>query len=361
MSEVDDLLRALTSESAEGQDSFGLETRTQEFSRTGAPADVVRLLDVVDKHLALHDSGPFMPPASTIILSVISRFPAPALVPKLVALSESCAARERLQIVRSLFEIGVRADDQAAIEAGLQVAGRLALDRVPVGITDPLYWLRREPVHPDIVIPRLAELARLEGWRDEAEATRVAYRSAFPDVAPASSAYTLEELREWVQGRDERLLTVVMQHATNSGADDIEAVQALPAVLRIPLLVSTVEGEILNGGYLQYFWNHGRQTAAAAGDAFDTLRWAEFAQVHRDALAAYDQAEAQLGRLRAEDTLTAYSNAADLGVFDAAEHRFMQLHHQRTVADGLLEWLSSRVDQVAEAIGVQTGSNRPPA
>jgi hypothetical protein len=59
--------------------------------------------------------------------------------------------------------------------------------------------------------------------------------------------------------------------------------------------------------------------------------------------------------------LTAYSSAAELGVFDAAEHRFMQLHDQGTVADGLLDWLSTRVDQVAAAIGVPTGSNPPPA
>jgi hypothetical protein len=65
-------------------------------------------------------------------------------------------------------------------------------------------------------------------------------------------------------------------------------------------------------------------------------------------------------RLQTEDTPTAYSRAAELGMFDAAEHRFMQLYDQRTIADGLLDWLSSRIDQVAQAIGVPTGSNTPP-
>jgi len=83
-----------------------------------------------------------------------------------------------------LLEIGVRARDQQAVIAGLETAIRLASDGVSVGITDPLYWLRREPVYRDQVLPQLQALATFDGWRDEAEATITAYHSGAPHGPP---------------------------------------------------------------------------------------------------------------------------------------------------------------------------------
>jgi hypothetical protein len=92
--------------------------------------------------------------ASSIILHVVAGDPTPDLVQVLQDVMPDLDKRTRPQAVRSLGEIGTRDAVQLMLDT---LATYLPTGEFPQHLFGSLYWLRRRPVHPDIVFPRLLE------------------------------------------------------------------------------------------------------------------------------------------------------------------------------------------------------------
>jgi hypothetical protein len=351
MAEIDDLLAALVGErSADFALRMELEERIRSVVDDGSRADALRLLSVVGQPLVIPDRPFLGSPESTIILFVAHKHAHGDTLRALQNLELKAPPSARAQVVRSVLEIAVRTNDPDAVVSGLDMADRLVSEGLPVmPMASPLYWLQTDPIFPDLVLPRLEALASYEALRDEVERVRASYLAAHGRGGEAASLVSRAELRRWADNMDERLVGLAVDHAL---ARRVHASEPLSPVLKASFLTSAFEGDVLNGGYNQYFWNVDVDDPAQAADALNLTGAGAYAELHRAALALFHAHEAQLYEFRRADTLEAFSASYALEIFDDVDDQYGRLDEALPLRVMLTEWLADHAEALADELGV---------
>ena len=94
---------------------------------------------------------------------------------------------------------------------------------------------------------------------------------------------------------------------------------ALPAGIRAIYTTWTVDAEVLNGGFNQFFFNRDGALAGEALAGYELLGAEDYADVMRAAIATYEAERDQLSRFHNERTLDAFSESykhTELGGID---------------------------------------------
>jgi hypothetical protein len=169
---IDEILEALSS------DDFAERTqaavRLNAMCKDGVPLEVgLTLIEAASRDFPSAFAGDDI--AGKMLLSVVGSNPRPEYAAPLVALVPRLKPQSRPSAVRLLGQIGT----VEAIRGMLDALERdLAAGEFPMDTflnMSPLYWLIRNPAHPDLVFPRLFDLRSYETLTSQADGVVVEY------------------------------------------------------------------------------------------------------------------------------------------------------------------------------------------
>jgi hypothetical protein len=107
--------------------------------------------------------------------------------------------------------------------------------------------------------------------------------------------------------------------------DEVEIVSTLPVGMRALYLTRSVEAEVGNGGFNQYYWNSARQLAHDAVAAFEFFSAHEHAQLMREANRARALEQAEIDEFKHRGTLGAFSDSYEVSRLAPLDARFRKL------------------------------------
>jgi hypothetical protein len=169
---IDEILEALSSDdSAERTQAV---VRLSAVCKSDLPLEVgLTLIDAASRDFPSAFAGRDV--ASTILLLVVGSNPRPEYAAPLVALVPRLKPQSRPPVVRLLGQIGTAEAIGGMLDA---LQGDLAAGEFPMDTflnMSPLYWLIRNPAHPDLVFPRLFDLRSYEPLTSQVDGVVVEY------------------------------------------------------------------------------------------------------------------------------------------------------------------------------------------
>ncbi len=122
---------------------------------------------------------------------------------------------------------------------------------------------------------------------------------------------------------EQALLEFVWAHDVNRGPDLVAVLQRLPPGFRAIYGPWLVDSEVANGGFHQYFWNHGEELVLTTEEALGTLGASEHQAIFVEALAAH-RGRQQVARagLSAHEQLQAFSDDALQQAFEDVDKKW---------------------------------------
>lgn len=248
----------------------------------------------------------------------------------------------RVQVIRSMLEVAARADSAAAAEAGLRFTrqfaqtGRLQLTERH----DPLYWLYRQPVHPEIVLPMLEPLLRFGTLIPEVLRVRAAYRRAgFGSGAPVTEGH----VAEIAELGDEAFVSFATNLAQAIGP-------ALPREMINAADAWSLHNEVLNGGFAQYFWNTGGRRLGSAARGFGRLGLSGMTALVKAARRWFDSSVVEFQAAGGRRDLDAWSAWCSTGVFEDLDSRYVVADAQHSVLAASALYFNDRRPAIVDAL-----------
>ena len=113
---------------------------------------------------------------------------------------------------------------------------------------------------------------------------------------------------------------VVAQWRQKGG--EAEALAAIPAPLRAWYITFVVDGEVLNGGFNQLFFNASAGASPEAPEAFEIVGLPQGAALMRRALAILEERAPALEEAHAEGTIEAFMETYDDDPFSALDAQY---------------------------------------
>jgi Domain of unknown function (DUF4375) len=98
-----------------------------------------------------------------------------------------------------------------------------------------------------------------------------------------------------------------------------------------------VDGEVRNGGFNQYFFNGGGDSAQAAADGFRLVGSEPHAKLVDEAIAAYRKDKARMDATRAQGSLEAFSESYKDDPYDALDSAWYKLASPTELADAYVK------------------------
>ncbi len=235
------------------------------------------------------DGGGAFDPNGQLILFAVGANPKPECTPALLAIADTVPASARAQLVRSMLEVAVRANDLPSAKHALDLLDWYAAEGLELTPLDtPLYWIVRQPVFPETVLPWLAALAEHHDLLRAIEEVRSAYRAADmlkESADDSTSLLTPEQLRAVADPDPAELVFLTSEQISTRIGDRwthvYESVMSMPRLLSLAWSTWGVEADVLNGGLNQYFWNSAGQFAVEAVEGLDELGLKEHANTDR--------------------------------------------------------------------------------
>lgn len=118
---------------------------------------------------------------------------------------------------------------------------------------------------------------------------------------------------------------LIRQMGDRSDADPVDFIRSQSAGLRMIWGLFTLEGEVNNGGFTQFFWNSSRRYVLVIREGCTLIGADEHLALLGEARAVYEEHRSRLGELKDENTLEAFSASYEPDVFHELDNRFFEL------------------------------------
>lgn len=121
------------------------------------------------------------------------------------------------------------------------------------------------------------------------------------------------------------LVRALFARAMRDKVQELEMVRQFSPGLRMFWGTDVMDGEVQNGGFLQFFWNSSANYFHEAVNGFRMIGASEYAGLAEEALATMEKDWPKLEPLWIEQTLGAFSEAYEHSSLDALDNRWYAL------------------------------------
>ena len=118
---------------------------------------------------------------------------------------------------------------------------------------------------------------------------------------------------------------LIRQMGDRSDADSVDFIRSQSPGLKMIWGLFSLEGEVNNGGFTQFFWNSSRHYLPEVREGCILIGAHEHLGLFEEALAVYEEHRGRLGALKDENSLEAFSTSYEPDVFHELDNRFFEL------------------------------------